>query len=276
MKTIRFLFALCALNTVFAVRPALAQTSPVLGIQLYPGVTITGAVGAVYSIQATTNISQTGGWNTAAVVQLPNTNFVWFDASTSATPQKFYRTVAFTNLLTNMVFIPAGTFTMGSPTNEALRQSDEVQHTVTITKGFFVSKFLVTQTNYLSVVGGSNPSYFNNTTNANNPVEQVTWVNATNYCALRTVQEMAAGLIPTNWAYRLPTESEWEYTCRSGSTSAFYLGSGLHSGMANFIGTNEYDSAIGAIFNTNGVYLQTTTQVGKYSANGWGLYERLF
>jgi formylglycine-generating enzyme required for sulfatase activity len=240
-------------------------------MQLYPGITITGAVGNVYSIQATTNVAQTNGWITVGVIQLPKTNYVWFDPASPTISQRFYRTVAFTNVLTNMIFIPAGTFVMGKPTDEA-PSSNNTQHVVTISKGFFIGKFEVTQTSYVSVIVGSNPSHFS-TNNPNNPVENISWSNATNYCAFRSAQEFAAGKIPSGWAYRLPTESEWEYACRSGSTSAFYFGSRIRSDFANFAGTNEYDSIIGDMPNTNGVHLETTTPVGSYSANGWGLYD---
>jgi formylglycine-generating enzyme required for sulfatase activity len=176
------------------------------------------------------------------------------------------------------VFIQPGAFTMGSPTNEALRNSDEVQHLVTISRGFWMEKFLVTQGDYLAVVG-SNPSYFTPANGYSNdltrPVETVSWIDATNYCALRTQQERAAGLIPTNYVYRLPTESEWEYACRAGTTTAFYLGSGLHSGQANFDGQAEYDASVGTIYNPSGIYLQQTTAVGSYAANGWGLYDMI-
>src|SRR6266571_745388 len=170
---------------------------------------------------------------------------------------------------------------MGSPTNEALRGSDEVQHVVTISRGFWMEKFLLTQEDYLAVVG-SNPSYFNGFrfptdygTDLTRPVEFVNWFDASNYCALRTQQERAGGLIPTNYVYRLPTESEWEYACRAGTTTAFYLGSGLHSGQANFAGEEEYDASVGQIFNPNGIYLAQTTAVGSYAANGWGLYDMI-
>jgi formylglycine-generating enzyme required for sulfatase activity len=75
--------------------------------------------------------------------------------------------------------------------------------------------------------------------------------------------------------YRLPTESEWEYAARAGTTTAFYLGSGLHSGQANFDGRNEYDAVLGIISNPSGIYLGETTPVGSFAANGWGLYDMI-
>jgi formylglycine-generating enzyme required for sulfatase activity len=179
---------------------------------------------------------------------------------------------------TNLVFIPPGTFTMGSPTTEASRFSSETQHLVTISRGFWMAKYLVTQGDYLAVVG-SNPSHFTPSNgyaqDLTRPVEQVHWNDATNYCALLTAQELAAGRIPANYAYRLPTESEWEYACRAGTTTAFYLGSGLSSGQASFDGRHEYDASAGTINNPSGINLQTTTPVGSYPANGWGLYDMI-
>ena len=130
---------------------------------------------------------------------------------------------------TNMVWIPPGTFVMGSPTNEAERDSDETQHTVTLTQGFYMGKYAVTQGEYLALMG-SNPSYFTThdyngnpiRPDLNRPVEQVSWIDATNYCAHLTQQEQAAGRLPAGWVYRLPTESEWEYACRAGTTTAFH------------------------------------------------------
>src|SRR5260370_857568 len=133
---------------------------------------------------------------------------------------------------------------------------------VTISRGFWMGKYLVTQGDYLAVVG-SNPSFFTSaygfSDDLTRPVEQVTWYDATNYCALRTQQERAGGLIPTNYVYRLPTESEWEYACRAGTTTAFYLGSGLQSGQANFNGQYEYDAPVGTIYKPSGDYLGQTT-----------------
>lgn len=270
MKTCKNFHCFLVLGLLLATRPVLSQTVT-LGVQLYAGVSITGTNAGLFAIQATSNLADSNSWACVGLVQLPATNYFWTDTTKSAASgQRFYRAVQTSS---NLVYIQPGTFTMGSPTNEALRGltgNDESQHAVTISKGFYMGKFLVTQAEYLAAVG-SNPSHF--TSSLSLPVETVTWDDATNYCGLRTVQERAAGLIPTNCFYRLPTESEWEYACRAGTVTAFYLGSALHSQQANFVGTNEYDSVAGTIDNPTGVNLQMTQVVGSYAPNGWGLYD---
>src|SRR6266851_6337129 len=195
---------------------ASAQTRPSLGLRFsagQPTLSLTGEVGTVYSIRYATGLSSTSVWVDRTLLQAQGASTVWTDPSAPRPGQRFYRAVSVPAPAdTNLVFIQPGTFTMGSPTTEAERDSGEVQHSVTISRGFWMEKFLVTQGDYLAVVG-SNPSRF---TSANGysddptrPVETVSWYEATNYCALRTQQERAAGLIPTNYVYRLPTESEW-------------------------------------------------------------------
>jgi formylglycine-generating enzyme required for sulfatase activity len=183
-----------------------------------------------------------------------------------------------------MVWIPPGTWTfvMGSPASEADRNSDEVQHTVTLSHGFYMGKYAVRQGQYL-VVAGNNPSYFQTedyyenpiSPDLNRPVEEVSWSDATNYCALLTQSDRAAGRIPSSWGYRLPTEAEWEYACRAGTTTAFDFGSAIHGGMANFYDYDEYDAAIGDIYvaNPSVRWLARTTTVGSYAPNAFGLYD---
>ena len=103
----------------------------------------------------------------------------------------------------------------------------------------------------------------------------MSWFDATNYCALRTQQETAAGSIPTNCAYRLPIDAEWEYADRAGTTTAFYLGNHLYSGQANFDGHWEYDASAGTVSNANGIYIAMPTPVGSYPPNPWGLYDMI-
>ena len=172
----------------------------------------------------------------------------------------------------NMVWISPGTFVMGSPTNEPALGTDETQHTVTLTKGFCMGKYEVTQAEYLAVMG-NNPSYFQG---GNLPVEKVTWYDAVAYCVALTARERSAGRLPAGYGYRLPTESEWEYACRAGTTTAFHYGAALRSGMANFDGRYEYPPCGGTTYycyNPSGTYLGRTTSVGSYAPNAWGLYD---
>lgn len=103
-----------------------AQTPPVLNLQLYAGLTVTGAVGTVYSIEYVTDLAHTNqsDWRCLEYLQLPASPYLWADKSRPATGQRFYRAGVFT-APTNMVFIPPGTFRMGSPTNEVGRWDDE-------------------------------------------------------------------------------------------------------------------------------------------------------
>ncbi len=256
-----------------------AQTNTVLSVQLYAGVSIIGDVGTTWQIQYTTDLSQTNGWVPLANVTLTSSPQLWVDTSTPAAANRFYRAVT---ALTNLVWIPPGTFVMGSPTSEAERDANEVQHTVTLTQGFYAGQYPVTQGEYQSVTG-VNPSYFTTrdyygnsiSPDTNRPVEQVSWSDATNYCALLTQQQLAAGLLPPGYVFRLPTESEWEYACRAGTTNAFYYTNALHGGMANFYDHYEYDASFGDILvpNPSVPWLGRTSTVGSYQTNAFGLYD---
>jgi formylglycine-generating enzyme required for sulfatase activity len=174
----------------------------------------------------------------------------------------------------SMVWIPCGAFTMGSPDSEPARLSHEGPQTqVTIGRGFWIGRYEVTQREYLAVMG-TNPSSF--TGDLSRPVERVSWNNAVAYCAALTQRERAAGRLPVGYEYRLPTEAQWEYACRAGTTTPFHYGNELRSGMANFRSTCEYPPCGGnpdCCPNPSGTYLQRTTAAGSYAPNAWGLYD---
>ena len=164
----------------------------------------------------------------------------------------------------DMLWVPAGTFTMGSPTTEAGRQSDrEDEHNVSLTKGFYLGKYEVTQAQYEAVIG-SNPSEFNATGNGNRPVEKVNWTEAVAFCTQLTTQEQAAGRLPVGWAYVLPTESQWEYACRAGTSTAYSWGTTIASSNANY----NWDGGA-----NDGNDFKQTRDVGQYAANPWGFFD---
>jgi len=148
---------------------------------------------------------------------------------------------------------------MGSPTNELDRWDGEGPQTaVTISRGFWMGKYEVTQGEYLEVMG-SNPSRF--TGDTNRPVETVTWYDATNYCGQLTQRERAAGRIAANSLYRLPTEAEWDYACRAGTSTRSSFGDDLgYTNLTNYAWYRE----------NRGL---TTHPVGQKLPNPWGLYD---
>src|SRR5262249_50467723 len=142
---------------------SLAQPQPSLGLTFVdgqPSLSLTGPVGVVFSIQYASNLSSTTSWTDRTFLQAQGVNVLWADPSVPAASQRFYRAVSIAAPAdTNLVFIAPGTFTMGSPTTEAERFSNESQHVVNISRGFWMKKYLVTQGEFLAVVG-SNPSFF--------------------------------------------------------------------------------------------------------------------
>lgn len=170
-----------------------------------------------------------------------------------------------------MADIPAGTFLMGTPPTESEQSAWEgPQTTVTLTTSFKMGRFEVTQAEYQALME-TNPSYFPGV--SDRPVEQVSWTNAVEYCARLTQAQSSSGCLPPGWRYRLPTEAEWEYACRAGTTTAFSEGPALRSGMANFNGHEEYDATFGSHFNPAGTAVDKTTPVGSYLPNAWGLFD---
>jgi formylglycine-generating enzyme required for sulfatase activity len=164
-----------------------------------------------------------------------------------------------------LALIPAGRFKMGSPASERERESEETQHEVAITRPFHMGVYEVTQGQYEKVMG-KNPSFFGpaNGGSPEHPVDQVMWGDAVEFCRKLSdlPEERAAGR-----AYRLPTEAEWEYACRAGTSTTFHFGNSLSSTQANFNGNFPYGGA------AKGPYLGRPAKVGSYSPNAFGLYD---
>ena len=150
--------------------------------------------------------------------------------------------------------IPAGTFLIGSPETEKARGEDETRHEVTLTQPFLIGKYPVTQAQWRAVMG-SNPSYFQGD---NLPVEQVSWDDTQSFCWKVYVK--------TGHPVCLPTEAQWECSCRAGTSTPFYFGQELNGTQANCDGNYPYGTT------KKGPYLEETSLVGNYDANAWGLY----
>lgn len=149
-----------------------------------------------------------------------------------------------------MVQIPSGTFIMGSDEHNSAKP----RHSVTV-KPFFMGKYLVTQEQWKAVMG-NNPSYFRA---IKRPVEKVSWNDAVEFCQLLSQK--------TGKTYRLPSEAEWEYACRAGTTTPFHCGETITADLAKYNGGYSYASA------PKGVNRKETTPVGCFLPNAFGLYD---
>jgi formylglycine-generating enzyme required for sulfatase activity len=222
------------------------------------GQPIAGATGDRYVIEDINKTQHDGNYslvvsNDFGTVTTPTTTI-----DVNGTPTT--HTVPSANNL-EMIFCPPGTFMMGSPTTETGRGGDETQHQVTLTNGFYLGKFEVTQAQYEAVMTGNpeglnaDPSH-NNHKGINRPVDQVSWHDIQVFLSRLNDMEEAAGRLPAGWKYALPTEAQWEYACRAGTTTRFSWGNDINSTLANY--------------NRN---INQTVNVGQYYANPWGFFD---
>jgi formylglycine-generating enzyme required for sulfatase activity len=158
-----------------------------------------------------------------------------------------------------LVWIPPGKFLMGSPSDERGRGSDEDPQTeVTISHGFWMAQREVTQGEFLAIMG-SNPSQFQGDTNR--PVEKVSWHEAREFCLRLTDQARIHDAVPAGHVYRLPTEAEWEYACRAGTTTRFSFGDDPTERVLSDYGWSIANSDL------------SSHPVGRLKPNPWGLYD---
>lgn len=240
---------------------ASGQTAAGISLQMHPGLTITGEVNGIYSIESTDTLHNSNAWRCLEFVQLTTAPYFWVDKTPATPGKRFYRAILYAPP-TNMVFIPPGNFLMGY---ENPIYDDEAPLTdVTITRGFWMGKFEITQEDYVSLMH-TNPSVFGSNggfpEDLRRPVETVSWFDATNYCAMLTKKEFLLGRLPRNCLYRLPTEAEWEYACRARSSTRFSYGD---DAFAVNLGKHAW-------FTDNGGSM--THPVGQKLPNPWGLYD---
>lgn len=177
--------------------------------------------------------------------------------------------VAQTELFVNslgmeFVLITPGTFIMGSPAGEPYRDPDEDQHKVTISKAFYMQVSEVTQAQWKALMG-SNSSYFKRC-GETCPVERVSWLDCQKY--IKKLNELGEG------EYRLPTEAEWEYACRSGTTSAYFWGDHIDCSKAMFENNTRRNAGrCVAQFESRGLPPDSPAPVRSFGASPWGLYD---
>jgi formylglycine-generating enzyme required for sulfatase activity len=175
---------------------------------------------------------------------------VWVYSSTPPTPA--------------LVAIQPGSFQMGSNAAGGAPYFGDATtqpvHAVTLSYNFWMGATEVTQAQYQALVG-TNPSQF---VDPNKPVERVSWNDAQAYCVALTTQQAALGNVPAGYQFRLPTEAEWEYACRAGTTTEFNTGAALLCGDAKFSYSYHSNSSCNS---------SSTVPVSSYAPNAWGLYD---
>jgi formylglycine-generating enzyme required for sulfatase activity len=166
-----------------------------------------------------------------------------------------------------LCWCPAGRFVMGSPASEPERRPGENQVAVTLSRGFWAAKYETTQRLWKRIVGELPGPLTTELPAADDlPVGNVNFAEAEGFCRQLTERARNIGMLPINWEFRLPTEAQWEYACRAGTTSATAFGDSLSSHQANFKG-RPYNGA------TPGPSLSRAAPVGSYPANAWGLHD---
>jgi sulfatase modifying factor 1 len=179
---------------------------------------------------------------------------------------------------------PPGTFQMGDAPGIRRRLSDADLVMVKLSRGFWMGRFEVTQAQWLRFMGatlreqrakdptqprpvgdGSTRDHVGE--GPDHPIYFVNHTESEEFCRKLTEEERRSGRLPSGWEYRLPTEAQWEFACRAGSTTATAFGDQMDSTAANFDGTTPFNGA------PVGPYLRETTPVGRYRANAWGLHD---
>lgn len=167
----------------------------------------------------------------------------------------------------DLCWCPPGRFVMGSPRSEPERRPGEDQVEVTLTRGFWMAKYETTQGLWTRVAGAL-PGPLTKELPAGDdlPVGNVNFAQTEDFCRRLTERGRKSGELPADWEFRLPTEAQWEYACRAGTTTATSFGDSLSSKQANFKG-KPYNGG------EPGPSLNRAAPVGSYPTNPWGLHD---
>jgi sulfatase modifying factor 1 len=288
-----------------------AQTGPVLEARMYAGITVTGTVSGVYTIEATTNLAVTNGWVALTNVVLPASPWVYIDYASPGMAKRFYRastmttnTPPDTNSLSGMALIPAGSFTMGDIWGG--NYSALPVHTNQIS-AFYMDKTEVTkglwdEVRTWAVAHGYSFDNAGSGKATNHPVQNVNWWDVVKWCNARSEKEgrvpayytdaaqtviyktgqvsVQNGWVKWNGGYRLPTEAEWEKAARGGTSGHRFPWSDVdtitHS-QANYYSSTNFAYDVSSTRGYHPNYQSSgwpfTSPVGSFAPNGYGLYD---
>ena len=232
-----------------------------LSISLVPALKLRGTPGTPAKVEWADALGGVNRWLLLTTTTLEEAPKIFIDHDVPFGGRRLYRIERLpaepTGRPPGFAWIPAATFLMGTPDSEPGRGWEGPQTEVTISAGFWIGQHEVTQKEFNSV----KVAHKSNWTGETLPVELVTWDEAVDYCAELTEQERKAGRLPAGYLYRLPTEAEWEYACRAGTTTRFSYGNDPDAtqleNYAWFTGNSE----------------AKTHPVGGKLPNPWGLYD---
>jgi sulfatase modifying factor 1 len=182
-----------------------------------------------------------------------------------------------------LCWCPPGTFRMGSPRDQSSRDINEGPAIVTLTRGFWMGKYEVTQSQWQDIMGltlreqrardplqprpmGDSSTRDHVGEGPDHPIYFVAYVDAQDFCRKLTDRERQAKRLAAGWEYRLPTEAQWEFACRAGTTTKYSTGDDLSGTQANFDSTRLPKEL-------QGPYLRETTPGDRYPANAWGIHD---